>query len=192
MTQTIETQRLIMRKPNAADWPAARDFYMSERSAMAGGHIDMGKAWRQFAAIIGHWEIRGYGLFAVTLKPGDQVMGLVGQWHPGDWPEAEIGWVMFDGAEGKSIAHEAAIAARHHAYSTLGWTTAVSYIDPMNARSIRLAERLDCTLDSDAQQPHPERPCLIYRHPTPATLDIRPATGVPSPSGGRSGWGLSQ
>lgn len=167
MSQILETERLTLRKPNAADWPAARGFYMSERSAMAGGNIDEGRAWRRFAAIIGHWDIRGFGLSAVTVKPSDQIIGLVGQWYPGDWPEQELGWVIFDGAEGKSIAYEAALAARKHAYSALGWKTAVSYIDKNNARSIALAERLDCALDTEAQQPKPDSPCLIYRHPSP-------------------------
>lgn len=166
----IETEHLALRKPVAADWPAARDFYTSERSSMAGGHVDEGKAWRQFATIIGHWDIRGYGLSAVTVKPSDKIVGLVGQWHPADWPEAEIGWVIFDGSEGKSIAYEAALAARHHAYSNLGWTTAVSYIDEKNTRSIKLAERLGCTLDLNATQPRPAAPCLIYRHPAPTRV----------------------
>ncbi len=161
----VETERLILRKPAGRDWPGARDFYMSERSSMAGGNIDEGKAWRQFAAIIGHWDIRGFGLAAVTEKPSDEIVGLVGQWHPVDWPEQELGWVIFEGAEGKSIAYEAAIAARHHAYSALGWTTAVSYIDPQNSRSIKLAERLGCWLDEEATLPKPDT--LVYRHPSP-------------------------
>ena len=159
-----------MRKPNAADWPAARDFYMSERSVMAGGHISEGRAWRQFAAIIGHWDIRGFGLFAVTETGNDQALGLVGQWYPVDWPEHELGWLIFDGHEGKSIAYEAANAARNYAYTKLGWTTAVSYIDQNNARSIKLADRLGCTVDPDATQAKPDDPCLIYRHPAPEML----------------------
>lgn len=170
MTPVLETERLALRKPNAADWPAARDFYMSERSSMAGGPKDEGKAWRQFAAIIGHWDICGCGLFAVTPKPSDQIVGLVGPWTPVDWPETELGWLLFEGAEGKSIAFEAASAARTHAYTTLGWTTAVSYIHKNNARSINLAERLGCTLDAEATQPKPDDPCLVYRHPGSALL----------------------
>lgn len=164
----LETDRLMLRKPRATDWPEVCAFYMSERSAMAGGSIDEGKAWRQFAAIVGHWDLRGFGLFAVTEKPGDDIIGLVGQWYPGDWPERELGWVIFDGSEGKSLAFEAATAARKHAYATLGWTTAVSYIDPGNTRSIALAERLGATLDPAAKLPKPDT--LVFRHPSPEVL----------------------
>lgn len=166
----LETERLIMRKPAARDMDAILAFYQSERSVMAGGHISEGRAWRQAAAIIGHWDIRGFGLFAVTEKPSDEIVGLVGQWYPGDWPETEIGWLVFDGSEGRSIAYEAALAARAHAYTTIGWTTAVSYIDENNTRSVALAERLGCTFDPAAPQPKPDQPCLIYRHPSPEAL----------------------
>ena len=168
---TLTTDRLTLRRPAARDWDGARDFYMSDRSAMAGGNIHLGAAWRQFAAIIGHWDIRGYGLWAVTLKGNDTCLGLVGQWCPEDWPENELGWVLFAEAEGKSIAYEAAQATRNYAYDTLGWTTAVSYLHPDNARSITLAERLGCTRDDTAPWPYPEKPCAIYRHPAP---DARP------------------
>jgi RimJ/RimL family protein N-acetyltransferase len=165
MTPTLETQRLILRKPKGDDWPRVRDFFMSDRAAMAGGPSDLGKAWRQFAAEVGHWDILGFGMWAVTEKGDDTILGLIGPWCPADWPETEIGWLIFDGSEGKGIAHEAAQAALSHAFKTLGWDTAVSYIDAENHRSIALAERLGATLDPNAPQPKEDQPCLVYRHP---------------------------
>jgi RimJ/RimL family protein N-acetyltransferase len=53
---------------------------------------------------------------------------------------------------------------RAHAFRDLGWTTAVSYIDPDNARSIALAERLGAVRDRGARQPVFDKPCLVYRH----------------------------
>ena len=60
------------------------------------------------------------------------------------------------------------MAARAHAYGALGWTTAVSYIDPQNARSIRVAERMGAKLDPDAVPMDPGD--LVYRHPAPEDL----------------------
>ena len=40
--------------------------------------------------------------------------------------------------------------------------TLVSYIDPENARSIHLAERLGATIDDRARKQDPED--LVYRH----------------------------
>ncbi len=44
-----------------------------------------------------------------------------------------------------------------------GMTRLVSYIDPRNSRSIRLAERLGAKLDPKAAKVDPDD--LVYRHP---------------------------
>ncbi len=168
MTQPqLTTDRLILRKPDARDVDAIVSFFMSERGASVGGPYSLAKAWRQCAAEIGHWDIRGYGMFAVTTKDNDDIIGLIGPWFPEDWPETEIGWMMFEGSEGKGYAFEAAQAAVAHAYETLGWDTVVSYIAEDNTRSIALAQRLGAQHDPSAPQPMPGKPCLVYRHPTP-------------------------
>ncbi|UZD90488.1 GNAT family N-acetyltransferase [Cognatishimia activa] len=165
---TITTDRLILRKPAARDVDTVVAFFLSERAAHVGGPYTEGKAWRQFAAEVGHWDLLGFGMWAVTTKESDQIIGLIGPWCPIDWPETEIGWLMFEGSEGKGYAFEAAQAAVNHAFTELGWDTAVSYIAEENTRSIALAERLGAVYDPNAQQPKPDQPCLIYRHPCPA------------------------
>ncbi|SLN37071.1 GNAT family N-acetyltransferase [Roseisalinus antarcticus] len=164
----IATERLVLRRPAPGDWEAARGFFMSERSAGVGGPHSEGTAWRIFASELGHWQIRGYGMWAVTRSGDDTALGLIGPWHPADWPETEVGWMIWDpDLEGSGIATEAARAAVDHAFRTLGWQTVVSYIAKGNTRSVRLAEKLGATLDPEAPQPHPDRPCLVYRHPRP-------------------------
>lgn len=165
MTQMLETQRLRLRPPSREDVPAATEFYISERSQYAGGHVPRFRAWSNAAAILGHWAVRGYGLWAVTEKGNDTALGFVGPYYPDGWPETEIGWVLFADAEGKGIAAEAAIAARDHAHAVLGWRDIVSYIAPENTRSIKLAEKLGASRDLNAVVPKPEDPCLVYRHP---------------------------
>ncbi|MEM7668325.1 MAG: GNAT family N-acetyltransferase [Pseudomonadota bacterium] len=164
----IETERLVLRGPNSRDTEAVMAFLMSERAEYIGRNASRAEAWRTFAMHIGHWTIRGFGLWAVTARDDDRILGMVGLWSPEGWPEKELGWTVLDGAQGRGIAHEAAVAARDYAYDALGWTTAVSYIDPDNERSIRLAERLGAVLDPDAAFPDFDGdPCLVYRHPGP-------------------------
>lgn len=166
MIDLLHTERLTLRRPAGGDWPALRAFHMSDRASYVGGPRDLGAAWRIFAAEVGHWDIFGFGMWAVTVTGDDAAIGLIGPWSPPDWPENEIGWFVFGGAEGKGYAAEAARAALTHAFDTLGWDTAVSYIAPGNARSIALAERLGAVLDPDAALP-PGEPCLVYRHTPP-------------------------
>jgi ribosomal-protein-alanine N-acetyltransferase len=80
-----------------------------------------------------------------------------------------VGWVLMGPAEGRGIALEAAFAARRYAYDTLNWPTAISLIDPGNTRSIRLAERMDCTHEADFTHVRLGQ-MQVWRHPAPAEL----------------------
>lgn len=168
-TPVLHTPRLTLRAPSPQDWLAALAFYRAPRSSFIrdGEALTEGQCWRAWCHIIGSWVLRGYGSFVITLKGSDDAIGLAGPWHPIDWPEREIGWTLWrDDVEGKGYAFEAATAARSFAFATLGWDTAVSYIDPPNTRSIALAKRMGCTLDVGAPYPGTD-PCLVYRHPAP-------------------------
>ena len=64
-----------------------------------------------------------------------------------------------------------------HFYSNLGWETAVSYIDPKNLDSIRLAERLGAKKDHEAATIDGND--AVYRHPAPDALkDSQIAHGI--------------
>lgn len=168
MSHRIETERLILRPPSEADGPAYVDFYRSERAEYVGGPLSLRKAWYAFYSEFGHWQLRGYGSFVVTSKGDDAALGVIGPFYPHTWPEPEIGYVLFPEAEGKGIAFEAAMASRDFAYRTLGWTTAVSYIDVRNARSIALAERMGAVPDPHAVPLDDDD--IVYRHPGPEVL----------------------
>ena len=113
----IETERLRMRLPMASDLPTVAAFRASERSRGVGGPFDESSVLNYMATVVGQWHLRGYGRWIVAEKKTDEPLGLVGIYHPGDWPEAEIGWTLFEGGEGRGIAYEAAMATRDYAYS---------------------------------------------------------------------------
>lgn len=167
---TLTTERLVLRAPGPEDFEAFAAFYASERSTIVGGPMDRAETWRRLAWLIGHWALRGYGRWAVAARDTSETMGIVGLNCPEDWPEPEIAWTVFDAAEGRGIAHEAAMAARGHAYRTLGWRTAVSLIAPDNARSQALARRLGARPDGEWAHPR-SGPLGVWRHPAPEALE---------------------
>ncbi|MEM6637069.1 MAG: GNAT family N-acetyltransferase [Pseudomonadota bacterium] len=164
-TPVLETERLLLRAPQAGDYPAWRDFLCSARGNFVGGgsDVDVGRAWRAFSAITGHWTLRGFGMFVFSDRGSGQPLGACGPWYPEDWPEREIGWsVWHPSSEGNGYAQEAARAVLSHVFSDLGWATAVSYIDAANIRSQNLARRLGAALDRTASRPDPDD--LVFRH----------------------------
>lgn len=166
-TPALTTERLALRAPEAQDWPVVAGFLTDPRAAHVGGPVARDKAWRAMGHIIGHWVLRGFGMFFFAPRSGGAALGMAGPWFPEGWPEPEIGWSLFaPEAEGRGYAHEAARAARDFAFARLGWTTAVSYIDPANDRSIALARRLGAVLEPGAPTPGDD-PCLVFRHPAP-------------------------
>jgi RimJ/RimL family protein N-acetyltransferase len=162
----IATERLVLRRPEASDWTPWVRFMGSERARWVGGPADAELAWRSLATIIGHWTLRGFGSFVFALRDTGEPIGLTGPWYPHGWPERELGWTVWTAeAEGQGFAFEAASAARDHAFRALGWTAAVSYIHPRNARSIALARRLGATEDRYARRRDADD--LVFRHPVP-------------------------
>jgi len=99
------------------------------------------EAWRQLAMFLGHWTLRGFGMWAVETRDGG-FMGRVGLHFPAGWPDRELGWAVAREHWGRGYALEAAKAARDYAFRNLQWQRLVSYVHPDNSRSIRLAERL--------------------------------------------------
>ena len=166
---TIQTERLTLRGLGPEDLPYLQPFFASDRSRYVGGLVSYEQSWRFLAAEIGHWTLRGYGRWGVDDRATGTPVGLVGLWNPEGWPEPEIGWDLWDGAEGKGFATEAARAARDYAYETLGWTTAISLVHPDNHASAAVAQRLGARRDGIFTHVRFGE-VHIWRHPSPEEL----------------------
>ncbi len=166
----LETDRLILRGPERPDAEPLIAFLRDPVRSRGFGHIPLrGDAWRWFALNVGHWHIHGFGYFTVEDRATGGPAGICGIWFPETWPEPELGWVVFNGFEGRSIAFEAASRARRWAYDDLGLTTLTSNIVPSNTRSKRLATRLGAVYERsyhNEQMGEDE----LWRHPGPEAL----------------------
>jgi RimJ/RimL family protein N-acetyltransferase len=164
----LATQRLLLRGPEPEDYPNFKATFASYRSRFMGGPLNAYETWMLYAAEIGHWNIRGYGMWMIHDKATDETLGMAGGWFPAKWPEQELAWIIWPDKAGHGYALEATHAARRYFYDTLGWDGAVSYIDPKNLDSIRLAERLGAVKDKTAASVDGHD--VVYRHPSPDAL----------------------
>ena len=163
---TLTTARLTLRHHMPQDLPRWTDYFATEDTRFMGGPLDAQTAWHFLASDICSWQFTGHGGWAIDLD--GTFIGQTSVTKPPAYAETEIGWFLFPEHRGHGYALEAATAARAFAYDTLKLPTLVSYIDPDNAASIALAERLGATRDHTANAPEPGD--LVYRHPAPEAL----------------------
>lgn len=143
---SLETERLRLRAPSPADLDALAVF-LAGPDAAADDPAARGAAYTHLTALAAHWHTYGFGRWIVADRTSDAALGVVGPHRPADWPEPELAWSLFAGAEGRGLAEEAARAARAYARRNLGLGPLVSLIAPDNRRSAALAGRLGCRRD---------------------------------------------
>ena len=141
----LETERLVLRE--------LRDGDLEEYAPMMGDpevtrYLGDGRtqtrdeAWRSIAMLVGHWHLRGYGMWAVTERGRDLMIGRVGFFYPEGWPGFEIGWTFGRDAWGKGYATEAARRVLAYGFEEMGRKEIISVIHPDNKASIRVAEKI--------------------------------------------------
>ncbi len=166
----FETERLVLRMPVPSDFADhAQTLGDPVRSKFIGGPFPIDKAREELEHLESDWASAGLGGWCVEVKETGKFAGVVSINNPEHFPEIEFGWVFQADAEGLGYAYEAVVPMRQYAFGEIGLKTAVSYIDPDNARSIKLAERLGAILDPEAPTSDND-PCLVYRHSKPEAV----------------------
>lgn len=153
---TLETARLILRPTATEDLDGWAELMADPEAARyIGGVMTRAQAWRGMASMAGSWALNGFGMFSVIEKHTGLWVGRIGPWRPEGWPGTEVGWGLHPRATGKGYAVEAAVATMDWAVDELGWTRIVHCIDPANAPSIKVAERLGSRFLGDGRLPEP-------------------------------------
>ncbi|MEM7281150.1 MAG: GNAT family N-acetyltransferase [Pseudomonadota bacterium] len=147
-----ETQRLLLRQLTLDDFEDFAHYFGDESlSRFVGGPCDREEAWRKMAMLVGHWNLRGFGYWAVEDKKTHMFSGCVGLWRSEAWPEMELGYWLLPKAQGKGFATEAAKAALAFATDTLNTPSLVSYVAKDNRPSIQVAQRLGAYPDGEVR-----------------------------------------
>lgn len=147
---TLTTPRLMLR--------GFRDTDLDQFAAMladpeimrfknSGQPASRAESWRGLVNVLGHWVLRGYGLFAVESLATGEFLGSVGLIQPEGWPGAELTWTIARPAWGQGYATEAAAAVRDWAFASQDFAQLISLIDTENVASIRVAEKIGMGFD---------------------------------------------
>jgi RimJ/RimL family protein N-acetyltransferase len=150
MLPLIETARTRLRVPVLADLPAWYAILCTDRAQYMDGPLSRDDAFREFAANVGSWLLRGFGGCTVVDRKSGDVLGFAClNMEPGDH-EPELGYFCLPMAEGKGLMSEAAGALRDWALAQ-DLPSLVSYVDPQNPRSGALAARIGAVRDAVAE-----------------------------------------
>jgi RimJ/RimL family protein N-acetyltransferase len=147
---TIETERLRLRDHRKGDledcvamWsdPIVVRYTIGKPSTRQ-------QTWARLLTYLGHWSQLGFGYWAVEEKASGRFVGEVGfadfkrELTPSIEGTPELGWVLAPAVHGKGYATEALRAALAWGDLSLKSRRSVCLIDPGNAVSLRVAEKI--------------------------------------------------
>ncbi|MCI0380896.1 MAG: GNAT family N-acetyltransferase [Gemmataceae bacterium] len=140
---TLETERLHLRAFRETDLDDyARICANPEVVRHVGAPFSRPEVWLHIAMMLGHWQLRGYGMWAVEDRASGALIGRIGFYEPEGWPGLELGWMLARDQWGRGLATEGARAALAFVFATLHKPHVISLIRPENVASIRVAEKL--------------------------------------------------
>lgn len=145
----VETERLRLRLLEERDLDALAAMFADAETMRYMGEgkvLSRGETWRAISGSLGHWLLKGYGMWGVETRSGELV-GRVGFIDPEGWPGFELGWLIARPHWGRGYASEAAKAAYAHATHTLKRDRVISLIRPGNERSVKVAAKLGFVRD---------------------------------------------
>lgn len=141
---SLTTERLVLRPVTEDDLDdyAALCADPEVMRFLGGKTLSRMESWRHMAAVLGHWQLRGFGVWAVETRDLGKFVGRVGFIQPEGWPGFELGWTLVRSAWGNGYATEAAKRALEHAFTEMGRDHVISLIHPDNHASRAVAQRL--------------------------------------------------
>ncbi|MBS9720724.1 GNAT family N-acetyltransferase [Tianweitania sp. BSSL-BM11] len=146
----ITTDRLLLRPHTIEDMDAHHAMHAEPEvyRFLGGRPATREETWLRLLRFVGHWTSFGYGLFAVIDRATGKLIGDTGlayfcrELGPEFDAYPETAWIFSASVHGQGKAFEAASAAHAWFEAKTGKREAVAIINPENAPSLRLADKL--------------------------------------------------
>lgn len=149
----LMTERLLLRRLSEAD---AHDLLMLRSNEQVNQFLDRPacidlEAAQSFIAKIEKGIINKESLYwVITLKGNDKLIGTICLWNfEADKMQAEVGFELFPGFQGKGIMREALSGVLDFGFKELQLKTITALTNPGNLPSIKLLEKAGFLADSN-------------------------------------------
>lgn len=149
MTVILETARLHLRPLAPRDLPrihALRNDPFVVNAIYDGKPVSWAKTCAQLKESLAHWDMRGYGLFAVFARDRTSREGrFLGQRGLGSLlgsDDLELSACFHQDASGNEYAPEAGCAILDFAFTTVGAPRVLCFVRPENQRSLRSVQKM--------------------------------------------------
>ncbi len=154
----INTARLTLRGMRPEDFDRFAEIWaMPDVVRFVGGAPwSRGRAWNSFLRNAGHWQMTGFGQWAIVEQGSREIIGQTGFFYSdrslgGDFDAfPEAGWILDPHYHGRGYGPEAAQAA-HDWLDRVNPNRLVAMITPDNDASLRLAHGLNYQLVRETQ-----------------------------------------
>jgi RimJ/RimL family protein N-acetyltransferase len=174
---TFETGRLCLRPHGERDLAA----YVALRAHpdvfrfTTGGPVTEEEAWKRITSSIGHWALKGYGIWAIEEKATGEFIGSIGfadarrEIFVSRHGVPEAGWWLAADRQGRGYATEAVRAIHDWGDVHLNTEHTFCGVITENQSSLRLAKSIGYRVTDEAIWL--DRPCLILER-------VRQASGA--------------
>jgi len=154
---TINTHRLTLRGMRAEDFNRYAEIWSMPEVVehITGTPWPRSQAWAAFLRNAGHWQITGFGQWAVQRHRAPDMSGQVGFFYAkrdlgADFDEfPEAGWVLAPEAQGQGWGLEA-VSAAHDWFDRVITGRLVCMVAPDHTPSLKIAEHMGYTYMRDA------------------------------------------
>ena len=167
MIPTINTDRLILRAPVADDLDALIALWADPAvyRYIPGKRASRGETWHKLMAMLGHWQLMGYGYWIIEERKTHAFVGEAGfgnfkrEIDPPLEGTLEAGWVLSPTFHGQGFGTEVVRAMLDWAAENFPETPITCLMSPDNAASFALAKK--CGFMERCRTTYKDEPSLV-------------------------------
>ncbi len=171
MCPILKTERLILRPLTLDDFNSYVDFWQNSDVVrfITGAPIPREQSWRRLLGTAGHWQLLGFGFFALEDRATGQFIGEAGfqemrrDLQPSIEGTLETGWGLLPAFQGRGYATEglrAAMTWAAEAHPDMDYSCITS---PENKASLNVARKLGFA--ESASGSYAGKPVVVLRKP---------------------------